>query len=173
MNTSQLTCALNCDIYLKFVDKYVLAADQLPKISIRQFPCVFIVNTDSSTEPGKHWVAFYFDEYKNGEFFDSYGNTPQSYNRRFLNFLRQNALSYRYNDKKLQNDYSDVCGQYCVYFLMFRARKYSMQRIVGNLSFEYNDQYVYDMIKDVFYMCFSSQITCTDNQSCKPLITRI
>lgn len=173
MNTSQLICVLNCDSFLKYIEKGVLAADQLPKASLQQFPSAFIVNTDISSMGGKHWVAFYFDEYKNGEFFDSYGKSPQSYNQGFLNFLTQNAHKYQYNDRKLQNDRSTVCGEYSAYYLMFKARGYTMREIVDSLSFDHSDQYVYALLQNVFYMCFSSQIICTNNQNCKPLIKNI
>lgn len=170
MNTSQLECVLNCDHYLKYLNKAVLAANQLPKLPLRQFPSAFIVNTDISSAEGEHWVAFYFDEHKNGEFFDSYGQSPQSYNLSFSNFLVQNAQKYCYNDKKLQSNHSDVCGQYCIYFLLFKARGNSMQQIVNSLLFDYNDQYVYEFIKDVFFMCFSSKMSmCDKKQTCKPL----
>ena len=91
MNTSQLLCVLNCDTFLKYIERNVLAADQLSKASLQHFPSAFIVNTDISSMEGKHWVAFYFDEYKNGEIFDSYGKSAQSYKQAFLNFLTQNA----------------------------------------------------------------------------------
>ena len=83
MNTSQLLCVLNCDTFLKYIERCVLAADQLPKASLQYFPSAFIVNTDISSMEGKHWVAFYFDEYKNGDFFGSYGKSSQSYKRDF------------------------------------------------------------------------------------------
>ena len=79
---------LNILNFLKYIERGVLAADQLPKASLQQFPSAFIVNTDISSMEGKHWMAFYFDEYKHGELFDSYGKSPQSYNQAFLNFLQ-------------------------------------------------------------------------------------
>ena len=69
MNTFQLECVLKCDRFLNASNKGVLAADQLPKSSLTQFPSAFIVNTDSSRSEGEHWVAFYFDKNKNGFFF--------------------------------------------------------------------------------------------------------
>ena len=49
-----------------------------------------------------------------------------------------------------------------------------MREIVDRLSFDHSDQYVYDLIKNVFYMYFSSpQTICTNNQNCKPLIKNI
>ena len=173
MNTSQLLCVLNCNTFLKYIERNVLAADQLPKASLQHFPSAFIVNTDISSMEGKHWVAFYFDEYKNGEFFDSYGKPPQSYKQAFLNFLTKNAHKYQFNDKKLQNDRSTVCGEYLVLYLLCKARGYTMREIVDRLSFNHSDQYVYDLIKNIFYMCFSSpQTICTNNQNCKPLIKK-
>lgn len=152
MNTSQLTCVLNCDSFLKHVERGVLAVDQLQKASIQQYPSAYIVNTDPSSKRGNHWIAFYFDANKNGEFFDSYGNSPRSYSQTFLNFLLQNADKYQYNDRKLQSDHSTVCGQFSAYYLMFKARGYSMQEIVDSLSFDNSDHYVYDLFKNVFYM---------------------
>ena len=48
-----------------------------------------------------------------------------------------------------------------------------MREIVDSLSFDHSDQYVYDLLKNDFYMCFSSQIICTNNQHCNPLIKNI
>ena len=45
-----------------------------------------------------------------------------------------------------------------------------MQYIINSLSFDLNDQYVYDLITNIFDSCFSLQITCTVNQFCKPRI---
>ena len=50
----------------------VFPADEVPKLNT--FPCGFVANTDPSTEPETHWVAFYFPSREKGEFFDSYGN---------------------------------------------------------------------------------------------------
>ena len=40
-----------------------------------QYPCVMVLNTDPADEAGEHWVALYFDENGQGEYFDSW-NTP-------------------------------------------------------------------------------------------------
>ena len=170
MNTSQLLCVLKCDQILKHINNDVLAKDELPKAPLKHFPSAYIVNSDLSSQKGHHWLAFYFDKNKNGYFFDSYGNSPQRYGQVFVNFLFQNAIKYQYNSSKLQNDHSDVCGQYCVLFLMLKAREHSMSYIINGLTFDFNDQYVYDLITTIFDACFSSQITCTVNQFCKPRI---
>ena len=47
-----------------------------------------VANTDPSSKPGTHWVAFYFPSKGKGEFFDSYGHPPIYYNNSFKNFLK-------------------------------------------------------------------------------------
>ena len=49
---------------------------RMPPKVIDRFPCGFVANTDPSDEPGAHWVAFYFQSERKGEFFDSYGKPP-------------------------------------------------------------------------------------------------
>ena len=75
MNTSQLMCIISFDYVLREHVLDVLAADQLPRI-IRFFPCRFIVNTDISSRPGRHWVAFFIRDDNVVEFFDSNGQQP-------------------------------------------------------------------------------------------------
>ena len=72
MNTLQIKRALERDTFTKKIFGGVFAADELPKL-MNTFPCGFVANTDPSTEPGMHWVAFYFPSREKGEFFDSYG----------------------------------------------------------------------------------------------------
>jgi hypothetical protein len=45
----------------------------------------FIVNTDTCDRGGSHWVAFPFPLVEPAEFFDSLGNAPETYHRRFAN----------------------------------------------------------------------------------------
>ena len=58
MNTLQLKRALERNTFTKKIFGGVFAADELPKVITS--PCGFVANTDPSTEPGTHWVAFYF-----------------------------------------------------------------------------------------------------------------
>jgi len=46
--------------------------DKLPKT---RKPCGLIINTDSSNNPGEHWVAIYTDN-NCSEYFDSFGLPP-------------------------------------------------------------------------------------------------
>ena len=73
MNTLQIKRALERNAFTKKIFGGVFAADEVPQI-IDTFPYGFVANTDPSTEPGTHWVAFYFPSRDKGEFFDSYGH---------------------------------------------------------------------------------------------------
>ncbi|GIX84985.1 uncharacterized protein CDAR_374191 [Caerostris darwini] len=56
------------------------ASDKIPFIKEKKY--AFVVNSDESSEPGSHWLAFYCE---NGciEFFDSFGNPPDFYDPQF------------------------------------------------------------------------------------------
>lgn len=99
-----------------------------------------IANTDKSGGPGKHWVAFYFNESGHDEFFDSLGNTAEYYN--FGHVLRK---PYLRNRNRLQDFGSDTCGQYCIYYVVCRYVGMSLKDIVNTFSvrdLEMNDRFV-------------------------------
>jgi hypothetical protein len=103
----------------------VFPSDKLPR-TIDRYPCGFIANTDPASEPGTHWVAYYFPSEEKGEFFDRYGHAPEYYRKSFGDFLKSHAWDF--NRRKLQSARSDVCGQYCIFY--HRARGQSMSMIV-------------------------------------------
>lgn len=71
MNTRQILDVINSDPVMRKIVIGVFARDQIPH-KFHNFPCGFIVNTDTSDRPGKHWLAFYMESKNNVEFFDSY-----------------------------------------------------------------------------------------------------
>ena len=95
----------------------VFARDQLPRIV--RYPASFILNTETSSKSGEHWLAFYIDKKKFCYFFDSYGNKPSKF--RLQNFLNSNFTNWTYNQTQLQG-FSDYCGYYCILFLLFVSR---------------------------------------------------
>ena len=107
----------------------MIPSDKLPQ-TIEKYPCGFVVNTDPSSEPGTHWVAFYFPTVRKGEFFDSYGHLPDFYRDSFGDFLDKHCNEWDFNKRKLQSIWSDVCGHYCVFYLSHRAQGHTMNKIV-------------------------------------------
>lgn len=98
-----------------------------------------VFNTDTSDGPGEHWVSVYSefnDENKIAQinFYDSYGDKPQSLITRFLRDLanRYEKNGYKpvifYNDTRHQYGGSE-CGVYSMNFILERLNKTEMHEI--------------------------------------------
>lgn len=79
-----------------------------------------IVNTDPSTKPGKHWVAFFLGPHGKLEFFDSYGRPPTHFGFPIACSMLDTS-TFEYNTLAIQADSSSVCGHYCIVFLFLRC----------------------------------------------------
>lgn len=91
-------------------------------------PKCYVANTDRCSGRGLHWVVFYVPRRGPIEFFDSLGNTPDSYDRHFGKELA--GRSYIYTPNRLQGLGSDTCGAYCVYFVKKRYEGLRFEEIV-------------------------------------------
>lgn len=152
MNTQQITRVLQSDRTTRPYFRGVFPSDKLPE-SIQRFPAAFVANVDPEGKPGSHWCAFYFNNEQDGEFFDSYGLKPGDYNSYFQAFLNKHSKKWSYNQRRLQDFDSNVCGHYCLYYLTYRCRNVSMKTIVDHFSarnFRQNDTYVYYFITKHF-----------------------
>ena len=102
----------------------VYAANLLPRVPVadEDRPVGYVANTDDDTEPGSHWVAFYFprDEDDTVEFYDSYGLNEAVYSPHFTRFVKQ-CRHVKRNTHQFQSLFSDVCGYYALGFLYMRA----------------------------------------------------
>lgn len=128
----------------------VYASDTLPH-RLHKSPALLICNTDPISKPGSHWVAFYIDKNGEGEFWDSYGMPPRVTNHR--KFLDRLCKTWIYNHNTLQAIDSQVCGEYCVLFLVHRAHGYTLRSFVKTLFTkdpEKNDQVVQNLFKNMF-----------------------
>lgn len=109
----------------------VYALDKLPSKIVR--PCLIIANTSLASQPGDHWTSFYFKANSNrAEFFDSFGRRPTQH--QFKTFLKHNCKSFIYNSKRIQSDFSSVCGHYSLIFLFFRCNNYSMTKFLSRFN---------------------------------------
>lgn len=128
----------------------VYAADTLPR-HVHKRPALLIANTDPISREGQHWVAFYIGEHGEGEFWDSYGFPPLvSHHRKFLNRL---CKKWTFNHTSLQAIDSQVCGEYCVLYLVHRAHGHSLHDFVKKLFCshpEKNDLTVRRLFKRMF-----------------------
>ena len=157
MNTNQIQCVIDCDSVLKYKVLGVFARNQIPK-RVDSFPCGFIVNTDNSDQPGTHWLAFYLKSENETELFDSYGHKPELFHFK----------ATQYNNQRLQSSTTNVCGQYCLYFLFNRCRGRSMNAIIRQFTNDYakNDAFVNNFIVNTFPYCFNVKYNFVKPQTC-------
>jgi hypothetical protein len=81
MNSKQLTNILQQDFYTRKINGKVISLDQVPK-HVSSFPSWFIINDETSSLPGSHWVAIFFTKINEpADFFDSLGNLPSNYGK--------------------------------------------------------------------------------------------
>ena len=158
MNTHQIEEILSTLMPNNFIG--VFAQDKIPNIDASfHFPLSFVSNTHPSTKPGEHWVAFYYTSPDTLEFFDSYGLHPSIYG-----FIQSPSSI---NHTTLQSLDSNVCGQYCIYFLYHRSRGKTMSQIIGTFIKDqaWNDNSVARFVAKHFQ---SRRCRCSANccQSC-------
>lgn len=129
LDNNQLVWLVRQDARLRRQFLGVFTADRLPALPEIQprRPCGLIVNSDPANRPGTHWLAIYYGADGQDEFFDSYGESPSTYNRSWPEHMNP---GYRYSTKKLQGDDTSVCGHYCVFYLKQKVAGRSLTSIV-------------------------------------------
>lgn len=137
--------------YLKQIDLYiennVYAANRLP-IHVH-LPTYIISNLDNDNKPGSHWVAIHIDANGFGQYFDSYGRPPHGYHQMFL---KRNSKMWNYNINRIQNDYTSVCGSYCLLYLYYKYHGRTLnefQRLFG-INTICNDMTLFSLFNQYF-----------------------
>ena len=125
LSSDELTQLAASDPLVKSQFQGVFPSDILPKIE--QYPAGFIFNNEPSTEAGMHWLAFYFPEKGQSEFFDSYGFPPEFYTPNFTKLIKNTKRHI--NTKTLQSLDTAVCGDYSLFYLWHRVRGNSIEKI--------------------------------------------
>lgn len=126
----------------------VYAANRLPVHM--ETPTFLVSNLDSDTQPGSHWVAIHIDKDSVGQYFDSFGRPPAGFHRTFLN---RNCRIWDFNIKRLQNDWTSVCGEYCMVYLYYKFHGKSMWDMTNTFNSKetlVNDILLYDAFKCYF-----------------------
>jgi hypothetical protein len=127
----------------------VYATDALPKF-VHSYPSAYIINTHPKSKPGEHWVAVYFDVNLKGIYFDSYGFPPR--NRHVVNFLKKNCVTWTFSNQVLQHPFSNLCGVYCIYFLVKKCQGHSLYSILSRFTndLDLNDRRVRRFLHRIF-----------------------
>ncbi len=92
MDTNQINRVLKSYIFTRKEFCGVLPIDYLPIKKIKR-PCSFVINTDKSSLPGKHWFAIYLPLKGKIEYFDSFGIKPLI-KKRFTYFSKKMVCGY-------------------------------------------------------------------------------
>lgn len=121
MNAIQIEKILYKHAFTKNIFKAVLAFDELPK-KIEK-PSAYIINTHTRDKEGEHWLAVFFLQNGNAEFFDSFGLGPRFYG--LDQFLIKTSKTCFYNTLALQSLNSQYCGFYCVLFILIKCKQIS------------------------------------------------
>ncbi len=146
LNTVEIINLLKSDKRTKTSFRGVFASDELPLSAPTS--SLYVCNTDTSSQPGKHWVVIYIDNKKRAEFFDSFGMYPSV--RGFETFLENNSLRWTHNNKTLQHPFSDACGYHCIFYSVYRCVGFDMNAIVNMYTnnLMYNDAIVKEFVRE-------------------------
>lgn len=150
MNSLEISRVLSTYKNTKGLFKGVYARDRVPLKPT--YPSCFILNTDPSREQGEHWLAIYYDNNGNADFFDSYGQHPTKY--RLLSYLEKTSQNWIFNSNQLQHFFSKFCGHYCCLFLLFRCNNYTLDDFLSKFTDSQltNDMIINDLIKRGFFV---------------------
>lgn len=144
MYASQINHILSKDKYASRNFIGVFPADVLPAI---QKETALIVNTDTHDKEGSHWLAMFIQDEVTLEFFDSFGFPPSAY-QPFISEYASRFPKVKWNRTSFQSLTSNVCGQYCTYYLLKRCNGISMDYILYLLSLsKKNDFILYQFFK--------------------------
>lgn len=138
MYATQIHRILSNDNYAGKHFTGVFPADHLPPIKKET---AFIVNTDTHDQNGSHWLAMFIQDKNTLEFFDSFGLPPSTYHP----FISQYASQFKHvkwNETSFQSPTSNVCGQYCTYYLLKRCNGFSMEYVLHVLRFSKNNDFI-------------------------------
>jgi hypothetical protein len=114
MQTDDIEDALSGDPRTKRKFRGVFPSDRLPTHPKRG---IYVVNFDPSHKPGIHWVAINVLNSKRAEYFDSYAFPPSVTD--IITFLK--PFKVVVNSVRLQNYQSDLCGEFCCLYALFRS----------------------------------------------------
>ena len=129
LNTLELAHYMQSDPVISKFYGGVLALDQLQYCNSRNK--VYIVNLDTSSEPGSHWICIFTLD--TPEYFDPAGLPPVDEIFQYLVFLGPKYLT---NTSRVQSFVSSSCGVFCLFYCYYRCRGYSFSDIMSVFSDE-------------------------------------
>ena len=145
MDTLQIARLLAMDPRTRSIFCGVVPKDGLPTTT-DALTAAFVCNTDDGDEQGEHWIALYLDADESGDYFCSYGLPPR--HAAFRTFVNEHCSEWTNNSMKLQSPLSNVCGQYCVAYVLLFCNGFPMSTFVNIFGTDLlaNDCRVFDWL---------------------------
>ena len=104
--------------------------DQLPEFPT-QFPKSCIINTQTSTKVGEHWIALILTK-KHCFYFDSFG--LPIINQSIQQYLNTHYKILRYSDVCIQHVESVKCGEFCIVFVTQVKSKATYEKLISQFN---------------------------------------
>ena len=128
----------------------------------------------AAEKPGAHWIAFWFKNRYECEFYDSFGRRPEEYGDALRTFIDNHSTMCLYNNVQVQAYSSVTCGFHVLFYLCQRARNISLCDILNLLSEFPSDDFVRmfvlkNMIWMSVYLKTKWRMTCV-NKYVKPCL---
>ena len=108
-------------------------------------PAAFVLqHRRRGDKPGEHWIALYLTADGRGDYLYSYDLPPR--HATFRTFMNEHCSEWTHNSKRLQSPLSNVCGHYCVAFLLLRCNGFPMITFINIFGTDLvaNDYRVFD-----------------------------
>lgn len=151
MNNLELEHCLTTNKLTKKIFKGVYPANKL--LDLRIGNGFYIANTSPESSKGLHWVGFSITP-KCVEVFDSSGMLFLE-NKYFKKFIRKCKRKFIFNKKMIQNPNSNICGQYCLAFALYKAKGKDLcnfLKMFNESNLAQNDQ----IVLSIFYKNFTN-----------------
>ena len=127
MNELELESYMINDVEIRKYFKGILARDEICRTLQKG---IYIINTDFSYNPGKHWIAIHHTGSKI-IYFDSLAKPVM---KNVIDVINYQNIPCQFSTKVLQSDTSNVCGDYCIMFCYFSSRGYSLSYFLSLFS---------------------------------------
>jgi len=168
MNSVTLENLLRCICQEKAISHQVLAKDELNEITKSRYPTAIIFNSGNRSK-GIHWLAAYYTRIGETQFleiFDPLGKPLQDHG---VTFPDKPTFE---NLVKVQSSTSSLCAEYCLAYVYYRTKGYSVSSILSMFS---KDQDVNDKMVALFgqklkkscinlYVCRQPTMYCCNRQ---------
>jgi len=130
MNTREIDAVLkNCKTTQRYF-RGTHQADFVPDMSANERPAAWVLNNERGTSPGQHWIAAFLTQQNRLIYFDSCADEPNEDLLKFLSYFP----SVTRMEFRIQDYFSELCGQYCVYFVFCLSKGRPFSKFCSKFS---------------------------------------